>query len=137
MSLLSASALPPSPLLRRVLLADAVVTGLTGLGLALGSGLLAPVFGLPPTLLLYVGLSLLPFAALVAVVGTRQYSSRPAVGAVIVYNVLWALDSVVLLLTPWVEPTGLGVAFVLAQAVVVAVFAELQYLGLRRSGAMR
>ncbi len=137
MSLLSASALPPSPLLRRVLLADAVVTGLTGLGLALGSGLLAPVFGLPPTLLLYVGLSLLPFAALVAVVGTRQYPSRPAVGAVIVYNVLWALDSVVLLLTPWVEPTGLGVAFVLAQAVVVAVFAELQYLGLRRSGAMR
>jgi hypothetical protein len=43
------------------------------------------------------------------------------------------LDSVLLLFTGWVEPTGLGEVFVIAQAVVVAVVAELELVGLRRS----
>ena len=37
-----------------------------------------------------------------------------------------------LLLTGWIDPTLPGVAFVLIQAVVVAAFAELQVVGLRR-----
>ena len=37
-----------------------------------------------------------------------------------------------LLLSGWIEPTGLGYAFVIFQAVVVGVFAELQVMGLRR-----
>ncbi len=47
-------------------------------------------------------------------------------------NILWAVDSALLLLTGWVAPTGLGLAFVLVQAGAVAVLAEAQYLGLRR-----
>jgi hypothetical protein len=35
--------------------------------------------------------------------------------------------------TGWVAPTWLGYAFVLVQAVVVALFAELQFFGLRRA----
>jgi hypothetical protein len=42
------------------------------------------------------------------------------------------LDCVALLFTGWIDPTLLGVAFILMQAVVVAAFAELQVIGLRR-----
>jgi hypothetical protein len=54
---------------------------------------------------------------------------------VIGINALWVADSVLLLLGGWVNPTGLGYAFVLFQAAVVAGFADAQYLGLRRSAA--
>jgi hypothetical protein len=40
-----------------------------------------------------------------------------------------------LLVTDIVVPTALGYAFVSAQAAAVAVFAELQFIGLRRSEA--
>ena len=42
---------------------------------------------------------------------------------------------ILLLVSGWVEPTTLGIAFVLAQAVVVALFAEAEYVGLRRTQA--
>ena len=78
------------------------------------------------------GASLLPFAAIVAWLGLRENLSRPGVWAVIGLNVLWVADSVALLFTDWVQPAMLGYAFVLAQAVTVAVLAELEYVGLKR-----
>ncbi|MGE0726318.1 MAG: hypothetical protein AB7O45_18235, partial [Alphaproteobacteria bacterium] len=95
-----------------------------------------PLLGLPAALLRGAGIVLLPFAALVAWLGTRREVARGAVWAVVVVNALWAIDSIVLLLTGWVAPTGLGIAFVVFQAVVVAGFAELQWMGLRRSAAV-
>lgn len=56
-----------------------------------------------------------------------------AVWAVIAINAVWAIDSIALLFTGWVSPNLLGQAFVVVQAVSVAVIAELQYLGLKRS----
>jgi hypothetical protein len=53
--------------------------------------------------------------------------------AIVACNALWALDSVLLLVTGWVEPTILGEVFVVGQATVVAVLAELEFIGLRRS----
>ena len=126
-----------SPFLRRVLLADAVTSGATGLLMMLGASLLAELLGMPAALLDYAGLVLLPFAALVAYLATRESLWRPAVWAVIACNALWAADSVLLLLTGWIEANKLGVAFVIAQALVVAVFAELEYVGLRRSDGAR
>jgi hypothetical protein len=55
--------------------------------------------------------------------------------AVIGLNALWALDSILLLVSGWVAPTAAGFAFVIAQGVVVAMYAELQLMGLRRSTA--
>lgn len=119
--------------LRRVLLADAATSGATGLLMALGAGVLEPWLGVPAMLLDYAGLSLLPFAALVAYLATRENMPRSAVWVVVACNALWAVDSIVLLLSGWIDPTGLGRAFVIAQAVVVALFAELEYFGLRKS----
>jgi hypothetical protein len=53
---------------------------------------------------------------------------------VIAGNAAWTLASIALLFSGAVTPNGLGQAFVVAQAVVPGTLAELQYLGLRRSG---
>ena len=121
-----------SPLLRRALLADALFSGAAGLILLPGAGIVARLMELPEPLVRYTGLILLPYAALVAFVGTREHLNRPAVWMVIGANALWALDSIVLLLSGWVRPNALGYAFVVVQAAVVALFAEVQYAGLRR-----
>jgi hypothetical protein len=119
--------------LRAVLMIDAAVSGGTGLLLALGGGLLEPWIGVPATLTRGAGVSLLPFAALVAYVATRPTLSQPAIWAVVVYNALWAIDSFALMLSGWIAPTLLGYAFIAAQALAVALLAELQYVGLRNA----
>ncbi|HJV74524.1 MAG TPA: hypothetical protein VJ654_09905 [Noviherbaspirillum sp.] len=81
------------------------------------------------------GIILLPFAALVAYIATRAQLSRGWVWAVVIANALWVIDSIVLLLSGWVSPSLLGQAFVLAQALVVAVLAELEYVGLQKSAS--
>lgn len=65
-----------------------------------------------------------------------EIPARAAVWGVIGLNIVWALDSVVLLFTGWVEPNALGYAFILGQALFVAVLTELEYIGLRRSTAL-
>jgi hypothetical protein len=123
-----------STFLRRVLLADAATCLASGLLLTLGSGVLEQFLGLPAGPMRYAGLSLLPFAALLAYLATREHLSPPAVWAVIVLNALWAADSFLLLLTGWVAPTELGYAFVVIQALGVALFAVLEYFGLKKAG---
>lgn len=126
----------PSPsFLRRVLLVDAIASAATGLLMVLGASLLAPVLGLPLVLLREAGIILLPFAAFVAYVGTRSEVPRRGVWAVIVANALWVIDSMVLLFSGWVEPTVYGQVFVVAQALAVAVLAELEFFALRKSAA--
>jgi hypothetical protein len=119
--------------LRYALLADAVASGATGLMMIAGAGLLDGLLGLPAALMREAGLLLVPYVAFVAYVGTRETIARPAVQATIALNLLWVAGSVGLLMSGYVAPTVLGYAFVIFQAVVVGVFAELQLIGLRRS----
>lgn len=126
-----------SSFLRRVLLADSVISGTTGIALALTAGALEPVLGLPVALLRYAGVSLLPFAAFVLWVAKRDHLSRSMVQVVIGLNAAWVAASAGLLLSGQVTPSGIGYAFVIGQAVAVAVLADMQYVGLRRtSGAV-
>lgn len=117
--------------LRPALLLDAAATGATGLLLAVGAGPLAPVLGLPTELLRAAGVVLLPFAAALAWLATRPVVMRRAVWVIVVANLLWAVDSALLLLGDWFDPTLLGHAFVSAQALIVALFAGLQWAALR------
>jgi hypothetical protein len=119
--------------LRYALLADAIASGATGVLLIAGAGLLDGLLGLPVALMREAGLLLVPYVALVAYVGTREVISRPAVQTIIALNIVWTVCSIGLLLTDTVVPTALGTAFVIAQAALVAVFAELQFIGLRRA----
>lgn len=123
----------PSTLLRRALQADAVVSGAMALLLSLAAGPLSRLLALPQPLLLETGLFLIGYAALVGWLGTRSVLPRALVLIVIGGNALWTLASVALLLSGAVTPNALGIAFVLIQATAVGIFAELQFIGLKRS----
>jgi len=127
------SAAIPSILLSRALKADAVASAASGLLMFAGAGILDGIAGLPTALLRYAGLFLLPYAALVGWMGFRASLPRWLVWTVILGNTAWAAESVLLAFSGWVQPTGPGIAFILAQALVVALFAGLQFLGLQRS----
>jgi hypothetical protein len=120
-----------STLLHRFIFADAVISGATGLAMLLGAGVLSDLLGVPAPLMRFAGVILLPFAAVVFYWSSPDRLSRPKVWTVIALNLAWVAGSVALLVAGWIEPNTLGMAFIIFQAVVVALFAELQYTGLR------
>jgi len=124
----------PSQFLRRALLADAVFSGIAAVVLTLDAGALAPLLDLPEALLRETGLFLIAYTALVGWLGTRQTMPKVLVAIVIAGNIAWTVASIVLLFSGAVTPNLLGEFFVAAQAIATGVFAELQYIGLRRSG---
>lgn len=124
----------PSTFLSRALLADAVFSGVSAVSLALGAGLLAPFLNLPEVLLRETGLFLIAYAALAGWLGTRTSMPKVLVLIVIAGNAAWTLASIALLFSGAVSPNLLGEVAVVAQAIATGVFAELQYIGLRRSG---
>jgi hypothetical protein len=121
------------PMLRRVLWFDAATCALAGIALLLLAGPVESWLALPVGLSRAAGVVLLLFAAEVAWVAGRARLPRTAVWAVVAANVLWAIASIVALVAGWLTPNTLGTAFVVAQAVAVAVIAELEVLGLRRT----
>ena len=124
-----------TPFLRNVLLLDAVATGATAVLALAGASLLGPLLGIPSGLLFWAGVALVPFVAMVFAVSRRQTVSRAMMVEIIAINVLWVVASFGLLVSGAISPNLLGIAFVSAQAVAVALFAELQYVGLRRQPA--
>jgi hypothetical protein len=121
--------------LRRALLLDAIASGATALLVIAAAGFIDVLLGLPVALLRGAGLLLVPYVAFVAFVATRPRIEPAAVWVSIACNVLWALASFLLLLSGKLAPTGLGIAFVVSQALVVALLGELQWMGLRRPAA--
>jgi quinol-cytochrome oxidoreductase complex cytochrome b subunit len=119
--------------LRYALIGDAIASGATGLLMAAGAGFLTGLLNLPEELLRYAGMVLLPYAVVVAYIGTRPEVSKAAVWTIIAINALWVIESIGLLIGNWVAPTILGYAFVIFQALVVLAFAEAQYVGLRQA----
>jgi hypothetical protein len=124
----------PSLFLRRAILADAIFSGASAVLLTLGAAELAPWLNLPEALLRETGLFLIAYAALVGWLGTRQAMPKALVITVISGNAAWTIASIALLFSGAVTPNLLGEAFVAAQAIAVGALAELQYVGLRRSG---
>jgi hypothetical protein len=124
----------PSSFLRRALLADAIFSGVAALGFTFGAGAFAALFNLPEVFLREVGLFLIAYAAFVGWLGTRQAMMKALVLLVIVGNTAWTLGSIALLFSGSVSPNVLGMVMVVAQAIATGVFAELQYIGLRKSG---
>lgn len=124
----------PSQFLRRALLADAIFSGVSALGLTFGAATFASLFNLPEALLQETGLFLIAYAALVGWLGTRAQVAKPLVMIVVAGNAAWTLASIALLFSGAVSPNVLGEIMVVAQAIATGVFAELQYIGLRRSG---
>jgi hypothetical protein len=125
-----------SSLLRRVLIVDATVSGATGVAMVALADVFASLLQLPVELVREAGIILLPFAAFVAFVASRREPARLAVWTIIALNVVWVVDSIALLFTGWVAPNALGYIFVIAQAAMVLVLADFEYMGLKRSTAV-
>lgn len=123
----------PSTFLNRALLADAVFSGVAAIALTFGAGALAPLLHLPDALLQQSGLFLIAYTALVGWLASRSSVARALVLLVIVGNAAWTLGSIALLFSGAVSPNLLGQVFIVAQAIATGVFAELQYIGLRKS----
>lgn len=123
----------PSLLLRRALQADTLFSGVSALMLTFGAGALAPLLNLPEAFLRETGLFLIAYTALVGWLSTRTTVVPPLIWLVVIGNAVWALASIALLFSDAIAPNLLGTIMIAAQAIVVGVFAELQYMGLRRS----
>lgn len=124
----------PSLFLRRAILADAIFSGASAVLLTFGAGELAPLLNLPEALLRETGLFLVAYAALVGWLGMRPSMPKPLIAIVIAGNAAWTVASIALLFSGAVTPNLLGELFVAVQAIIVGVLAELQFIGLRRSG---
>jgi hypothetical protein len=125
-----------TPFLRKALAADALVSGAAAVLMIGGAGLLGPFLGLPTPLLFWAGIALVPFVATLVAVLRREAVSRLVLIDIIGVNTLWVIGSFAIMLTGGVAPNLLGILFVSAQALTVALFAELQFIGLRRARAM-
>ncbi|BAR53754.1 CHASE2 domain-containing sensor protein [Bradyrhizobium diazoefficiens] len=123
-----------STFLRRALLADAIFSGAAALGFTFGAGAVATLFNLPEALLRETGLFLIAYTALVGWLAARAAVPKPLVLLVVVGNAAWTVGSIALLLSGAVSPNIAGELMVVAQAIATGVFAELQYVGLRKSG---
>jgi hypothetical protein len=123
----------PSPLLRRALQIDAIFSGMSALMLVFGAGILAPLTNLPESFLRNTGLVLVAFVLGVGYLASREVMSKVAVWAVIVINAVWTIDSIALLASGWLVPNLLGQVFIVMQAIAIGVFAEMEFIGLRKS----
>jgi hypothetical protein len=124
-----------SSFLRRALIVDAVISGATGLLMIVAAGILETILNVPATLLRYAGISLVPFVAYLIYLTGRTQLTRGSIWFVIAANAAWVIGSALLLLSDQIQPNALGYAFVIVQAIAVAGFAEMQYVGLRRATA--
>ena len=118
--------------LRSVLIADAASTlGAGAMHLAF-TPQLTQFMDLPAALLTGTGAFMLVYAAVVGFVASRDRLPLPVIRFLALGNFGWAAASVALLASGWIAPTGWGLAWVLMQAGLVAVLAELQWMGSRR-----
>ena len=120
-------------LLRFALRLDAAITAANGIAYLALFWLLDGWLGVPGGFLAAVGAFLVAFAAFVGRLAAQSSPQRGAVIAVIAANVLWAVDSVLLLAADWFSPTAAGQVVIALQAAGVAGLAALQVASLRRA----
>jgi hypothetical protein len=119
-------------LLRRALQADAAITAANGGAYLVAAGPLGDLFDMPAGALRGIGAFLLVFALGVAAVARSPRPARAVVLAIVVANAVWAVDSVGAAVFGAWSPSTVGTIWIVMQAAVVALFAELQLTGLRR-----
>jgi hypothetical protein len=120
-------------LLRFALRLDAAGPGALGLLGLTAAAPLATLLGTTAGALRATGAFLVGYALVLVLLAARQAIPRAAAWAVVVGNTVWVLSSIGAVVAGWDTFTALGVAVVLGQAAAVAVFADLQWLGLRRA----
>ncbi len=120
-------------LLRRALLGNAVFSVLTGCFLLFDAALVDAALGLGNPLVLQVmGALIVLFAAEVAWIALRQPLNRKHAQIILVLDVAWVVASAIILLMGLLSPTVAGQWGFVIVADIVACFAILEWIGLRR-----
>ncbi len=111
--------------------ADAVLSGLCGIAMIAAAGPLSGFTGLPKGVEYGIGAAFVVYATVVFLAaGLEQV--RPAGIATAIANLLFTVLAVVVVLDRPVDLTTAGVVALLGSGVYTLVFADLQYLGVRR-----
>lgn len=119
--------------LRNTLTGNAIFSVVSGLVLSFGASAITGLLGVgTPLLYVVMGISILLFGGAVYWVSTQTPLSQSAAITILVLDVVWVVASEVLLFTDWVTFTTAGWWAVAIVADIVAVFAILEYIGLRR-----
>jgi hypothetical protein len=123
-----------SLLLRRTLQANGIFSSLGGVMLIAGTVPITAFLGLQtPIILIVVGIVSLLYAASLFLTTARPSIDRRTGMTYALLDSVWVIASVVILFTGWVPLTTEGKWAVGLVAVIVAIFAELQFLGSRRT----
>lgn len=126
-------AIENTPFLRNTLLADAGVGAAAALLTIFGAGFLSSLLALPEALIFWAGVALLPIVVFLLVMARKAQIPRSWLAEIVLINSAWVVASFGLLALGLVQPNLLGIAFVVAQALAVGLFAVLQYAALRQS----
>lgn len=123
-----------SNLLRNALRGNALFSGLSGLVSLFGAQSLAQITGINESLVFTIlGIVLILFAVDLVWIASKESIDRRFAWAVIILDVVWVAGSAIILLTDLIPLTVTGRWAIALVAEAVAVFAILQYVGLRRS----
>lgn len=123
-----------SQFLRRVLWGNATFSTLCALVILFALGPVTTFMGWPLQWpLLVLGIGLLPFALFVAYVARQQPFNQSLAWVVIEMDIAWVIGSAAILMLSWpVSTTVEGKWAIGIVAEIVATFAILQYVGVRR-----
>ena len=112
----------------RILQLNSVSTAACGVGMLATRAILPALFGLDgPMLLDLVAVGLLLYAGLLAAAAYRRPITRHALIAFTVADVLWVVASAFVLLVFWTDFAAIARFIVIAVALVVELFATLQF----------
>lgn len=120
-------------LLRRALLADALISGVTGVAMALFPSQLETLAGgTMPEAVFIIGISFIIFAVFVGMTARETPMNRTKAWAIVGMNIVYVIASAEVLISNVFGMNTLGNVLTLVAALAVADLAFFQWLGLRR-----
>jgi hypothetical protein len=121
-------------LLRLALRADAIFCLATGAISLAEAQPLGALLGLPPLALSILGAVVAVSGAFLLYIAAQAQISRRIALVALVLDVIWVIDSLVLLISGWLPLTSAGMWTIGLVALAVATLGELKFFGLRRMG---
>lgn len=131
MTTLSTTTARSDSLLRLAMRADAVLSGVCGIALLAAAGWFSELTGLPKAAVYGGGAVFVGYATVVFLAAGLE-RVRTAGIATAIANLVFTVAAVVLVLDRPADLTTAGVVALLGSGVYTLVFADLQYLGVRR-----
>jgi len=120
-------------LIRRVLYGNAIFSGVSGLFFVIASHVVAKFIGIgAPLAILIIGIGLTGYAGMIYISASRSEISRSFVLTAVFSDSAWVVLSILLLVTGWVPFSGEGKWAIGIVAMIVDIFATLQFIEWRK-----